>query len=97
MNPVMRASRWRPHSSGTLLGFFNLLLPSGLKVNDRTLHPQGEKRWVGLPGEPRLEQDDSVRKDPASSKRLYTPIVEIPSREVRDKFTEQAVDRMLGT
>jgi hypothetical protein len=95
----MRASGWRPHSSGSLQGFFDLLLPSGLKLNDCTLHQQGEKRWIGLPGKPQLDQDGSARKDPATGKRLYTPTAEIPAREVRDNFTKQAlaaVDRMLA-
>jgi hypothetical protein len=49
---VMRASDWRPYASGTLVGFFDLLLPSGLKLNDCTLHERDGKRWVGLPGKP---------------------------------------------
>jgi hypothetical protein len=96
----MRASGWRPHASGTLQGFFNLRLPSGLVLNDFTLHQKGERRWVGLPGKPQIDAEDRVRRDPTTGKRLYTPAVEIPAREVRDKFQEQAlaaVDRMLRT
>ena len=64
------------------------------------LHERDGRRWIGLPGKPQIDQDGSVRKDPATGKRLYTPCVEIPAREVRDNFTEQAldaVDRMLRT
>jgi hypothetical protein len=95
---MMRASGWRPHLSGSLQGFFELQLASGLKLNDCTLHKQGVKRWIGLPGKPQLV-DGRHRIDPATGKPAHTPVVEIPSRE-RDRFTEQtlaAVDRMLRT
>jgi hypothetical protein len=93
-----RASEWRPLLSGTLQGFFALQLPSGLRINDCTLHEKGDRRWIGLPGKPQLE-DGRHRKDPTTGKGLYVPIVEIPAREVRDRFQEHAlaaVDRLLG-
>jgi hypothetical protein len=92
------ASGWRPHSSGTLRGFFNLRLPSGLLLNDLTLHEQGEKRWVKLPGKAQIE-DGRHRSDPRTGKPAYTPVVQIPDRDRRDKFNAEAlaaVDRMLG-
>jgi hypothetical protein len=92
---TMRASAWRPHQSGSLQGFFNLRLASGIVLNDLTL--QGDKRWIGLPGKPQLE-DGRVRVGD-NGKALYTPVVEIPDRQTRDRFTTQAlaaVDRMLG-
>jgi hypothetical protein len=96
---MMRASGWRAHTAGTLRGFFDLLLASGLKLNGCTLHEQGDRRWIGLPGKPQIE-DGRHRKDPTTGKGLYTPAAEIPAREVRDKFTAEAlaaVDRMLRT
>jgi hypothetical protein len=93
----MRASGWRPHSSGSLQGFFNLRLASGLCLNDLTLHEQGDRRWVGLPGKPQIDSEGRHRVGD-NGKKLYTPVVEIPDRERRDKFTAEAlaaVDRML--
>ena len=99
MNAAIRASAWRAHQSGTLQGFFNLRLPSGLVINDLTLHEKGNRRWIGLPGKPQIE-DGRHCKDPATGKQAYTPVVEIPDRGIRDKFTEQAlaaVDWLLRT
>jgi len=62
---TMRASGWRPHLSGSLRGFFTLELPSGLIINDLTLHEKDGKRWVGLPGKPQIE-DGRHRVDPAT-------------------------------
>jgi hypothetical protein len=95
---TMKASAWRPHLSGSLQGFFNLRLPSGLCLNDLTLHQQGDKRWVGLPGKPQLDAEGRQRIGDGG-KKLYTPVVEIADRQTRDRFTTQvlaAVDRMLG-
>jgi hypothetical protein len=97
MTAEFRASGWRTLLSGTLQGFITLTLPSGLVLNDCTLHQKGNRRWIGLPGKPKLE-DGRHRIDPATGKRLYTPVVEIPARAVRDKFRAQAlaaVDRLL--
>jgi hypothetical protein len=95
----MRASDWRPHTSNTLRGFSNLQFPSGLVVNDCTLHEKGIKRWVLLPGKPQLDSDGRERRDPATCKALYVSVVQIPSHEAWHSFQRQAlaaVDRMLG-
>jgi hypothetical protein len=95
----MRASGWRPHTSGTLRGFFDLLLPSGLLIPDFTLHQQGEKRWIGFPGKAVVEDGRHRLDAKKTGKGLYTPAARIPDPRVRDKFTAQAlvaVDEMLG-
>jgi hypothetical protein len=95
---LARASDWRPHSAGTLQGFFCLLLPSGLKLNDLALHERDGERWVSLPSKPQIDAEGRVRTD-LVGKRLYVPSVEIPSSEVRSKFREQALaalDRLLA-
>jgi hypothetical protein len=95
---TIRASGRRSLSSATLQGFFNLRMPSGLCLNDLTLHQQGDKRWVGLPGKPQLDAEGRQRIGD-NGKELYTPVVEIPDRRTRDRFSEQAlaaIDRMLG-
>jgi hypothetical protein len=94
----MRAFDWRSHTANTLQGFFNLELPSGMVIHDLTLHEQGNRRWVGLPGKPQLDEDGQHRKDPATGKKLYAPVIEIRSRARRGSFTREAlaaVDRML--
>jgi hypothetical protein len=94
---TMKASGWRPHLSGSLQGFCNLRLPSGICLNDLTLHQKGDRRWVGPPGKPQIE-DGRVRIG-EGGKKLYTPVVEIPDRAIRDLFTAEAlvaIDRTLG-
>jgi hypothetical protein len=94
----MRASAWRPHSSGSLQGFFNLRLASGLRINDMTLHQKGASRWCGLPAKPLLDSDGR-HKVGDNGKKAYVKILDFVDRDVRDQFTAEAlaaVDRMLG-
>lgn len=74
------AEDWRPLNPprNTLVGFLDLKLePSGLILRDCSLHEQNDRRWVGLPGKPRLDSDHRHCTDPATGKRLWSPVVEI--------------------
>jgi hypothetical protein len=69
-------------TKGSLLGFFDVTLDSGLKLNgcqlfEKTGDDGALKRWVGLPSREWVKADGS---------KSYVPIVEIPAREARDKF-----------
>jgi hypothetical protein len=68
----------KPLIKNTLRGFFDVTLDSGLKINGCTLHVNGDARWVGLPAREWAKGDGS---------KSWTPIVEIPDRDARDKFT----------
>jgi hypothetical protein len=99
-SPSITASDWRPMVRNTLRGFVTLTLrPSGLVLRECAAHEQGERRWIGLPGKPQLDQDGRHRIDPATGKKLYTPVVEILGKEERDRFQRlalAAVHRLLG-
>jgi hypothetical protein len=80
----------RPLVKNTLRGFFDVELPSGLKLNGCTLHQKDGRCWIGLPSR------EWTRPDGAKS---YVPIVEIPDRDARDKFNGAVVplaERALG-
>jgi hypothetical protein len=64
-------------TKNTLRGFFDVELPSGLKINGCTMHAKDGKFWVGLPAREWAKPDGS---------KSWTPMVEIPDREARDKF-----------
>jgi hypothetical protein len=80
---------WRGCTKNTLLGFADIHLPSGLVIHGITIHRKGERRWCGLPARP-YETD--------SGSTLWSPIIEIPDRHVRERFEEMvlaALDRHL--
>jgi hypothetical protein len=43
----MVVSDWKAFEKGTFRGFFKLTLPSGLIVNDVTVHGKNGARWIG--------------------------------------------------
>jgi hypothetical protein len=94
------ASDWVPRESNTLRGFCSLRLASGLVLRDVSVHQQGNRRWVGLPGKPQLDTEGRQRVDPSTGKKLYAPCVEIPDKPTRDRFQAAAlaaVDRLLAS
>jgi hypothetical protein len=77
-------SNARKLNKGALIGFFDVELPSGLKLNSCTLlsKKDGTGRFIGLPSKEWVKADGT---------KSYVPIVEIPDREARDKFTAQVL------
>jgi DNA-binding cell septation regulator SpoVG len=71
-------SNARKLNKGAMRGFFDVSLPSGMKLNGLTLLEKDGKRWVGFPSREYTKADGT---------KAYQPIVEIPDREARDKFT----------
>jgi hypothetical protein len=71
--------------AGTMLGWLNLYLPSGLVINDAKLMvgPQG-KRWVALLAVPQVHADGSPRL--VDGKKAWRQIVEFQSDAARAKF-----------
>jgi hypothetical protein len=67
----------RKLNKGALIGFFDVTLPSGIKLNGCTLLKKDGKRWIGLPSREWAKPDGS---------KSYVPIVEIPDRSDRNRF-----------
>jgi hypothetical protein len=86
------ARDWRPLERNTLRGFVKLMLePSGLVLNDCAVHRRDDREWIGLPGKPQVDRDGQLRKDPATGKICYTPAIEIPDKNARERFQRAAV------
>jgi hypothetical protein len=84
---MIRASEWRPLPRNSLLGFVSLHLePSGIVLHDCSLHRLGDREWIGLPAKPQVDRAGLQRKDPATAKTLYQPVVEIPNKAARERF-----------
>ena len=67
---------------GTLLGFFDLEMPSGLIVRGAMLFEKNGKRWVGFPSK------ESVKSDGTKG---YMPLLEFADRSIADKFQVQVL------
>jgi hypothetical protein len=91
------ARDWRKVERNTLQGFVTLVLPSSLVVHECSLHVQGSRRWVGLPGRPQLDADGRQRVDPTTGRKAYVPVVEIYEKAARERFQRAAlaaIDRL---
>jgi hypothetical protein len=97
---VIAASEWRTLVKNSLQGFVVLTLsPSGLVLRDCALHERDGKRWISLPSRPQLDSEGRHRKDPATGKALWLPVVEIKGKAERERFQAAAlaaVDKLRG-
>jgi hypothetical protein len=62
---------------GTLVGSFDLEMPSGLVVRGAMLFEKGSRRWVNFPSKEWTKSDGT---------KGYFPLLEFASREISDKF-----------
>ena len=72
----------KPMRKNSLLGFFDLEMPSGLIVCGAMLFEKNGKRWVGFPSKEWTKQDGT---------KGYNPLLEFASREISDKFQAQVL------
>ena len=97
---MIAASEWRTLVKNSLQGFVVLTLsPSGLVLRDCALHERDGKRWISLPSRPQLDSEGRHRKDPATGKALWLPVVEIKGKAERERFQAAAlaaVDKLRG-
>ena len=74
--PSLKITNYKAIGKNTLVGAFDLLLPSGLAVYGAMIHRKNDSEWIAFPGKP-------YTKD---GKTEYTKLVDIPDRDTRDKF-----------
>jgi hypothetical protein len=97
---MIAASDCREVVKNSLQGFCVLALsPSGIVLRDCALHERDAKRWISLPSRPQLDSEGRHRKDPATGKALWLPVVEIKGKAERERFQNTAlaaVDKLRG-
>ena len=71
----------------TLVGAFDLEMPSGLIIRGAMLFEKNGRRWVGFPSKEFTKQDGS---------KGYFPLLEFASREIADKFQAQVLPLVEG-
>jgi hypothetical protein len=84
--------RWTDRKSNTLLGFCDFTLGS-LIIHDASIHQQGNKYWLGLPGKPQISRDGTVRRD-ARGKIQYIPVITTADKLATDKLTDAVLEAL---
>lgn len=77
----MKITRWNEYKSGTLQGFLDVELVSGMGVRDLTLHQKDGKSWIAYPSKP--YQKDGETK--------YSNYIFFEDTNRHNKFQEQAL------
>jgi len=69
-------------NKNTLVGAFDLELPSGLTISGVMLFEKDGKRWINFPSKEWIDKDGS---------RKYLPLLGFTSPEIRDRFQAQVL------
>ena len=94
--PDARIRRWQPYrnSAGTMCGYLDVQLPSGMTINGCKLMvgPNG-KCWVAMPSERQVDKDGNPRLD-AHSKQIWSPVVEFANCASADRFRDLVLEAL---
>jgi hypothetical protein len=72
----------KPMRKGTLIGFVDLEMPSGLIVRGLMLFEKNNKKWCSFPSKEFTKQDGT---------KGYSPLLEFSSRDISDRFQAAVV------
>jgi hypothetical protein len=82
-----------PMRRNSLRGFAEVQLPSGMIVEDVSVHVSSGKPWASPPSKPMLDRNGvAVRDDKGKIK--YAPIISFATRELRDRFSREVITAM---
>jgi hypothetical protein len=76
---------------GSLVGFADVRLPSGLEIHDCAVLTSNGKSWAALPAKPVLDRDGRQIID-ANGKKKFVPILSWPDRATADAWSDRVVD-----
>lgn len=79
--PTLKVENYKVINKNTLMGAFDLYLPSGIVIYGVMYHLKGDSAWCAFPGRP-------YQKD---GQTTYAKLIEIPDRERRDRFNAQVI------
>lgn len=75
----MKIKKFKSYERGSLQGFFEVELPSGMCIRDLTLHSKDGSRWVGYPSKPYTDEDGNTK---------YQNQIFFPDKAVHQKFQQ---------
>lgn len=82
MSGALLITNLRKLEKGSLVGFFDVELPSGLILRECSLFSKDGRRWVNLPSQKNTGRD---------GKAIYKHMVEFATRELADKFRDEVL------
>jgi len=58
--PQVIIEEWKPRQQSTLLGFVTVLLPSGMRLHDVSVHMKSGKAWASPASKPQIDRNGLV-------------------------------------
>jgi hypothetical protein len=89
--PRTRLKSWRPLRRNSLRGFASIALPSGLDIDDVTVHVAGGRAWASLPARPMVDSAGQALRDDRG-KLQYVTILRWRDRGLADRFSAVVVE-----
>jgi hypothetical protein len=81
---------FKPLARGSMLGFADLEMTSGLILRGCTLLESNGRRWCNPPSRPRLDGDRKPMTDDGG-KIVYAVVVDFASKTIRSRWSAEAV------
>ena len=86
----MRCVNFKSLERGSLLGFADIAMDSGIVLLGCTMHASNGKRWVNPPSRPQLDADRKPMVGP-DGKIIYAPIIDFAEKKLRYRWSDEAV------
>ena len=83
-------SNWKSYTNKTLRGFFTVILPSGMVLNDLQLHESTKGRWINLP----CREYKNPNRQPDQAATQYLPYIEFVDDETAWRFRDNVLDAL---
>ena len=95
MSAAITCLTFKPLARGSMLGFADLQMPSGLILKGCSLLESNGRRWVNPPGRPQLDADRKAMLDDAG-KIIYAVSIDFSTKAIRSRWSAEAVAAIDG-
>jgi hypothetical protein len=82
--------RLTAYASGTLVGFADVRMPSGVEYYGCPIHIAGSRAWASPPGKPCLGKDGELLREPDGRPR-YGKVIGFSSHGVRRRWSDSVL------
>jgi hypothetical protein len=86
--PPVKLISWKPHVSGSMVGFVDVRMPSGLEIFGVLVHVQGSRRWCAPPGKLMLGPNGQLLREP-DGRPAYGKLLGFMTHGVRSSWSRQ--------
>jgi hypothetical protein len=94
--PRLTVTAFVPLASGSMVGFVDVHLPSGMTLHRCSIFAKDGRAWVGPPSKQVIGRDGTVARD-GNNKPRYEPCVSFTDRATQDRWSGLVVDALRAT